>query len=156
MLYFAYGSNMESGRIKAADRCPGAELVCVAKLTDHKLAFTRKSKDGHGVADAVPTKRAVVWGVVWRLTCKDVDRLDKREGAKAAQPKYVRRAVSVCRFDGGEGLPCETYFVVDNQREKQEVPSTKKYVGYLLDGARKHKLPRHYITKLRTLWKAAE
>src|SRR5688572_20444348 len=145
MLYFAYGSNMRSSRIRAADRCPRAEFVCVAKLTGHKLAFTRKSKEGHGVADAVPAKRAVVWGVVWRLTREDVDRLDRREGAKAASPKYIRRAVSVHGFDNSQEMTCESYFVKEDQREEQEVPSTKTYVGYLLDGAREHKLPRHYI-----------
>lgn len=154
MLYFAYGSNMDSGRIKAADRCPGAKFVCIAKLSAHRLAFTRKSKDGHGVADAVPTKRCVVWGVVWRLTPEDVVRLDKREGAKAAEPKYVRLRVSVHRADGKE-LACETYFVAEDQREKQEVSTTKQYVGHLFDGAREHKLPRYYLAKLRSLWQAA-
>lgn len=155
MLYFAYGSNMLSARIKAADRCPGAEFVCVAKLPGYRLAFTRKSKDGHGVADSVPNKRGVVWGVVWRLVPDDVKELDNREGAKAAKPKYVRRPVSVCRNDNGKMLSCETYFVVDNEREEQEVPSTKQYVGYLLDGAQEHKLPRHYVAKLRQLWQTA-
>ena len=155
MLYFAYGSNMESGRIKAANRCPHAEFVCVARLQGHRLAFTRKSKDGHGVADAVANGRHVIWGVVWRLTVNDVERLDEREGARAAQPKYVRRPVTLRRRDDGKELSCETYFVPDEEREEQGVPSTKQYVGYLRDGAQEHKLPRHYVAKLRQLWRAA-
>lgn len=141
MLYFAYGSNMASARIKAADRRPRAEFVCVAKLQGHTLALTRRSKHGHGVAAAVSNRRHVIWGVVWRLIAADVEPLDKREGAKAPKPKYVRRPATVRRKDDDKEMSCETDFVTDDEREEREVPSTKEYVGDLLDGAQEQKLP---------------
>jgi hypothetical protein len=156
MLYFAYGSNMDTVWIRQSIRCPAAEFVCVAKLSGSRLAFTRKSKDGHGVADAVPNPRAVVWGVVWRLNQDDLARLDKREGAKARKPKYVRRPVSVQQLNTGKKLACQTYFVPAGLRKAQEVPTTKEYLGHLLDGARQHGLPKHYVAKLRRLWQSAE
>ena len=50
MLYFAYGSNLDWAQMKS--RCPSATFVDRAKLKDHRLAFTRKSKDRDcGAAD---------------------------------------------------------------------------------------------------------
>jgi len=57
MLYFAYGSNLDFAQMR--DRCPSALFVAIAKLPDHRLAFTRKSiKRACGVADAVPEETA--------------------------------------------------------------------------------------------------
>ena len=64
MLYFAYGSNMEWKQMR--ERCPSAMFVCIAKLKDRRLAFTRKSKDrGCGVA-TLCLSRVVTYGV-WCL-----------------------------------------------------------------------------------------
>jgi len=42
MLYFAYGSNMDWAQMRS--RCRTARFVCVEKLKDHRLAFTRKAE----------------------------------------------------------------------------------------------------------------
>ena len=59
-LYFAYGSNLHWPQMK--ERCPSARFHCVAKLKDHRLAFTRKSISRDcGVADVVPEQGHDVW-----------------------------------------------------------------------------------------------
>ena len=66
MLYFAYGSNMNWQQMR--ERCPSARFVGVALLSEHKLAFTRKSKKrGCGVADAVLEGGRKVWGVIYEI-----------------------------------------------------------------------------------------
>lgn len=78
MLYFAYGSNMECIQIKK--RCPSASFVGIAKLSDYRLAFTRRStKRRCGVADVVPEEGHRVWGVIFKIAEGDIKRLDECE-----------------------------------------------------------------------------
>src|SRR6266852_2762897 len=54
MLYFAYGSNMDEQRVKAANRCPDARFIFNALLPGHRLVFTRGGEADRCAADAVP------------------------------------------------------------------------------------------------------
>ena len=70
MLYFAYGSNMDWDQMRT--RCPSAAFVGIARLPDHRLAFTRFSKTRKcGVADVVPAKGQSVWGAVFSIDERD-------------------------------------------------------------------------------------
>src|SRR5438128_1900656 len=62
MLYFAYGSNMLTQRLKA--RVPSASPKTVAVLFDHGLRFHKRSQDGSGKCDIVKCPGEVVHGVV--------------------------------------------------------------------------------------------
>ena len=63
-LCFAYGSNLDPWQFRR--RCPGAQVVGRARLPDHRLAFTRYSRNRRGgVADIVPEPHATVLGVVY-------------------------------------------------------------------------------------------
>ena len=85
MLYFAYGSNMDCAQIRT--RCPSASFIGIAKLPNHKIAFTRKStRRGCGVADVVRQDGAGVWGVVYEITDSDLAQLDKDEGYREGRP----------------------------------------------------------------------
>ena len=60
ITYFAYASNMAPEVITRL--CPRARYLGVARLTDHRLAFTRRSvRTGTGVADIVPAPGKTVW-----------------------------------------------------------------------------------------------
>ena len=41
MYYFAYGSNLSKEQMH--DRCPDSEYVCVGRLAQHKLEFSKYS-----------------------------------------------------------------------------------------------------------------
>ena len=87
MLYFAYGSNMDLRQMRR--RCPSYRFVSIAKLEDHKLAFTRRSPRRRcGVADVIPSPGEEVWGVLYNIkTRRDVLALDRAEGYKAGRKR---------------------------------------------------------------------
>lgn len=77
-LYFAYGSNMLSSRLR--ERCHSAMPVGVAELPDHELRWHKRSKDNSGKCDVVacPGKRVI--GVLYRIDDSDKKALDRAEG----------------------------------------------------------------------------
>jgi gamma-glutamylcyclotransferase (GGCT)/AIG2-like uncharacterized protein YtfP len=87
-LYFAYGSNLDLDAM--ASRCPDSEPVGVATLGGWALTF-------RGVADIEPRKGARTHGAVWRISARDLERLDAYEGYPGL---YRREFVSVQASDG--------------------------------------------------------
>lgn len=77
-LYFAYGSNMLSGRLRK--RCPSARPFGVAKLPDHELRWHKRSKDNSGKCDVVACQGKRVVGVLYRIEGSDKAELDRAEG----------------------------------------------------------------------------
>jgi cation transport regulator ChaC len=71
-LYFAYGSNMQRAAMKA--RCPGAQAIGPARLDNFRFFI---GVDGWG--SVKPAPGAVVHGVLWRLTPRDVAALHAYE-----------------------------------------------------------------------------
>ena len=55
ILYFAYGSNMFSRRLKHSTRVPSAEVVGVGSIKGYRLTFDKRSNDGSGKCDAEAT-----------------------------------------------------------------------------------------------------
>jgi len=150
VLYFTYGSNMNWTQMKT--RCPSARFVGVAKLTDHRLAFSRRSVNrGCGVADAVRDAARSVWGAVFQISELDVGVLDKSEGYRSGRERnsYWRRACLVF-LDGDEGRPvtAETYFA---DREPNPPPPNQAYKDIILSGARHWHLPDDYIAELEAI-----
>lgn len=150
MLYFAYGSNMECAQMR--QRCPSAAFVGVARLADHRLAFSRASRTrGCGVADVVPEAGHSVWGVVCQLSELDVGALDKSEGYRPGREKnsYWRRECMVF-LDGDESRPvtAQTYFA---EREPNPPPPNRAYKALIVSGARYWRLPAEYIAELEAI-----
>src|SRR6185369_5465647 len=71
-LYFAYGSNMQ--RAAMARRCPGARAIGPARLDNHAFFV---GIDGWGSVKPKPGAR--VYGVLWRLTPRDIAALHAYE-----------------------------------------------------------------------------
>jgi len=149
MLYFAYGSNMDWSQMR--ERCPSARFVCVAKLKDHRLAFTRKSeKRGCGVSDVIPDLGHDVWGIVYEIDLRDLGRLDKCEGFVPGRPReenaYFREERHVYR-DGNDDAPLVAlvYFAIQQNNPPQP---NAEYKRLIVDGARNWHLPEDYIREL--------
>ncbi len=70
-LYFAYGSNLNIMQIMK--RCPSVQFHSLATLKNYKLIFDR-------VASIEKSEDSVVIGVIYSLTDKDIESLDKYEG----------------------------------------------------------------------------
>lgn len=100
-LYFAYGSNMLSGRLMKR----GIETVKLgnATLPGHTLRFHKRSlRDQSGKADAARTDdpNALIHGVIFKVGEDRLALLDKFEGATGRNPGYSREAVAVRVADG--------------------------------------------------------
>jgi gamma-glutamylcyclotransferase len=145
MLYFAYGSNMDEQRVKAANRCPNARFIFKAILPGHRLVFTRDGDAGSCAADAVPDPASLVWGVVYDITDSDRQQLDAREGVaiRAYRPKEllvhphgdIEQRVMVLTYGASDAA--------DTLR-----PPSREYLDHLLRGARRWGLPADYIAQL--------
>lgn len=77
LLYFAYGSNMLLDRIE--DRCGIVKVIGKYVLQDWKLTFDCGHKTG-AYSNIVEEEGAEVEGVLYDLTEKQVDAIDRYEG----------------------------------------------------------------------------
>ena len=139
MFYFAYGSNMDPLHMRR--RCPGALLLGPALLRDWRLGFFYRSTSfpGGGAADIVQVPGEEVWGVLWRVSAEEMQRMDGYEDVPWG---YKRQEVRV-RFRGHDPL-VTTYTVV--QKLPRELPPVPDYRAVMLRGARL--LPRYYQRRL--------
>lgn len=145
MLYFAYGSNMDEQRLKAANRCPDARFIFNALLPEHRLVFTLGGGDASCAADAVPDPASCVWGVVYDITDSDRRQLDARE-AVAIHPYRPKEVLVHPHGDSEQRVMVLTYGASDSA-DIQRAP-TREYLDHLLIGARRWGLPTDYISHL--------
>ena len=132
-------------------RCPSAQFVAVAELTNYALKFTRLSKDRDcGVADVIPEQGKNAWGVVYDIARMDVDRLDKAEGFRPGRPlsanSYVRKKRRVYR-DGDHDKPIIVWIYLANRQKNPPRPNAE-YKKLLVDGAKFWNLPEAYRAEL--------
>jgi gamma-glutamylcyclotransferase len=126
-LVFAYGSNMNSRQM--ATRCPGARIIDVATLPDHRLLFTgRSARWGGGVATIEPARRSRVVGVIWLVSAENLARLDEFEGYPYV---YDRAQVLVDRAGGAASLWCHAYLKAEAH---EKTPPSPLYLRTILDG----------------------
>lgn len=98
MFCFAYGTNMS--RPDMALRAPGATPFGLGRLDRHRLVVTAE-----GWLAVKAARTSSVHGVVWRLTPRDLARLDTYEGLGPG--RYRRRLLSVSMTGGAR--PCFVY-----------------------------------------------
>lgn len=142
MYYFAYGSNMDEGQM--ISRCPKSAFQFIAKLPKYKLTFTKYSPRWFcGVADIVGDTNFEVWGLVYKITEKDLDNLDIYEGVK--NNFYKRITVIVCNEKSS--VNAITYTVVNKENFIQ--PS-KEYLELIISAAETFAFPTKYISYLKS------
>jgi hypothetical protein len=149
-LVFAYGSNTDAAQMRR--RCPSAWKRGAAELRGFELAFAGWSDHWRG---AVATLRVVlggrVRGVLWEVTGRDLERLDRCEGVPFAYrtalvgvrigaEKHMARSYMLADDDAPAGLPSPAY--VDRIRsgyrtaginDRQLRDALKEAVGLSLD-----------------------
>ena len=138
-LYFSYGSNMSSKRIK--NRINSANIISSGTLENHKLMFHKISDDGSGKCDAFFTDNPTdnIYGVIYSINEKDLDKLDIFE---ARGHGYEKKPVVIKRFNGNE-VKAFTYYATDIDE------GLKPYTWYkyhVLHGAVENNLPPDYIS----------
>jgi gamma-glutamylcyclotransferase (GGCT)/AIG2-like uncharacterized protein YtfP len=147
--YFAYGSNMARRIMDGVS--PTARVVGIARLPDHRLAFTRRStRSGTGVADVVPAPGETVWGVVYEVDGEDLAQLDRKEGLGRAYERHLARVLMTANSGAPEG-PQEVWIYTVLRKEPSEVPPAAGYVETIVRGAAERGLPLHYLQFLDSL-----
>lgn len=141
-LYFAYGSNMLTSRLRA--RTPSARVVTVATLAHHELRWHKVSRDGSGKCDIVPdpTRTHSVLGVVFEIPIIEKPELDRAEGLGMGYDERQMEVHAAC----GPLLP-STYQATHIDR--LALPYSW-YKALVIAGAREHRFPDLYIRALET------
>ncbi len=151
MHYFAYGSNLDPQQMSL--RCPGATVVGLGELRDHRLTFPLTSHDwGGGVASVGVAHGESVWGVAYELTDEHMAALDRYEqfvGPGDQHNLYDRETTSVqlIRADDGS-FPRRLHAWIYLARSANPSRPSRRYLDTVLAGARHHRLPEEYVAKL--------
>ncbi|MGK7294201.1 MAG: gamma-glutamylcyclotransferase family protein [Candidatus Wenzhouxiangella sp. M2_3B_020] len=139
-LYFAYGSNLMSARLKA--RCPSAHKAGNAILPRFRLAWHKVGSDDTGKCDAVFTGNPGdrVHGVAWAIRRSEMPALDYHEELDSG---YY--ACNVPITIGSRRRLARTYRAIPTDPELKPLDWYKRFV---VEGAREHGLPEDYIARL--------
>ena len=133
-LYFAYGSNMSVGQMRA--RCPAASPVGPARLDGWRFFVNRR-----GTASIRRADGHAVHGVVWRVTHACVRVLDHFEGVRLG--RYRIRPVDLDHL--GERLHGFAYVGASHAEGR---PLRAYLEGVVIPAARAWTLPDDYIDEL--------
>lgn len=141
--YFAYGANMNDAAFLVRRRMRPLEWR-VGRVAGQRLRF---NLEGRPVGKSAPANlsadpKAEVWGVLYRLTRRDMVWLNSTEGV----PGWRYRVVWLEAEDThGERIPVFTY--VAEGKETDGNPSLR-YLTLIREGAKAHGLPKHWIEHL--------
>ena len=138
--HLAYGSNMNEAVFCGRRGMEPLEWRAGC-LPGYRLRFNLDGRPLGRAAPAniVPDTDAEVWGVLYRITMKDLVRLDSTEGVPG--PRY-RHLHAEARDGDGNRLPVVTYIADGNEHDGD--PSLR-YITLLREGARVHGLPDYYV-----------
>jgi gamma-glutamylcyclotransferase (GGCT)/AIG2-like uncharacterized protein YtfP len=133
MLHFAYGSNMDRASMRR--RCPSARALGPAWLEGWRFIVTRD-----GYASIVPAPGAVVHGILWRLTPRDLAAVNAYESLDSGL--YGRRMISVRH--AGARMQALVYVA------RERCPGRPKpgYQDLVIAAARAWNLPEDYVRGL--------
>ncbi|TMJ04189.1 MAG: gamma-glutamylcyclotransferase [Alphaproteobacteria bacterium] len=134
-LYFAYGANMERAAMRR--RCTGARALGPASLRGWRYVIV----DGYG--SVAPAAGCCVFGVLWRLTPRDLAALNAFESLDSGL--YRRALLTV---DTGRQRTRALVYVGRREGSRRPRPG---YQERLVAAAEDWRLPPRYIAQLRRL-----
>jgi hypothetical protein len=139
---FAYGSNLCTERIRA--RVGSAVPVGRGYVSGRRLAFHKRGRDGSAKADAVSTGNGsdCVWGVVFSL------HRDEKPALDACEIGYDEEEVLV---SSESGIVRARLYVARSEVIDTSLKPFSWYHGFVLGGAREHRLPRDYVREVESL-----
>lgn len=142
--YAAYGSNLHPVRLKAADRCPSADLRGTCAITGYRLTFRKRSTDGSAKCDAERTgnQSDQLQIAVFDIFESEEQALDKAEGLFLGYHKdEIELTMDGQNFSAKIYLADEDAIVTDTPYEW--------YKQMVLLGAEYHCFPDSYIEPIR-------
>jgi gamma-glutamylcyclotransferase len=144
--YFAYGANMHDTAFRVRRDIQPREC-CTARIRGYRLRFNLEGRPRGKAAPAnlYPDPGAEVWGVVYRITRRDVMRLDATEGVPGRGYRHL-----VVEVEDADGRPLAAITYIAQGKKVDGKPSLR-YITLLRDSARAHGLPEHYIRFLESV-----
>lgn len=141
-LYFAYGSNMSSERLRV--RTPSATSLGRARLPGYTLRWHKLGRDGSGKCDIEPSDApgTAVWGVLYEIDRAERDGLDAAEGLGIGYDEHTVRveADTVVR-------EAVTYMARPDKIDPALRP-LDWYKAHVMRGATEHGLPDEYARRI--------
>jgi cation transport regulator ChaC len=138
--YFAYGSNMHEGTFVQRRRIRPLESR-VGRIAGHRLRFNLQGRPKGKAAPAniCPDAGQEVWGVLYRITRRDLLRLNSTEGV----PGRGYRPLWLDAEDvDGNRVTAVAYVAAGMETDGR--PSLR-YISLLREGARHHGLPDGWV-----------
>jgi cation transport regulator ChaC len=138
--YFAYGANMHEATFRQRRGIAPREFRR-GRVAGYRLRFNLdgRPKGRAAPANLEPDPAAEVWGVAYRITRRDLLRLDSTEGVPGRGYRHVAVVVET-----GDGALIEAVSYIAQGRAEDGKPSLR-YLTLLRQGARAHGLPTDYI-----------
>ena len=139
-LYFAYGSNMLTRRLRK--RTPSAVAIGPGFVESHRLSFDKVSTDGSGKCNIAPTNDPAdrVYGVLFSIEIFEAQDLDEAEGLGRGYHKSSVQVVSPT------GVQVAVAYIADNINPF--LLPYDWYKDFVVRGAIEHKLPAVYVRRL--------
>ena len=141
VVYFAYGSNMSTARLR--DRMPSCKALGIATLPGYALRFHKRSADKSGKCNAFASGNDnSVIGVLFSFNPAERAKLDRAEGVGSG---YEQAMVTVIN-DKGRRRKVLTYLATPDYIDDSLKPYSS-YKDFVLAGGREHGLPPEYIAE---------
>lgn len=141
--YFAFGANMHDSAFRQRRGMRPLEWRA-GRIKGYRLRFNLEGRPIGKAAPAniCPDAEAEVWGVLYKITRRDLLNLDSTEGV----PGRRYRPIWIEATDIGEdSMTIVTYIA---QGKKTDGNPSLRYLTLLREGARAHGLPEHWIRLL--------
>jgi cation transport regulator ChaC len=138
--YLAYGSNMHHSAFRERRRMQPIEWR-IGRIKGYRLRFNLEGRPKGRAAPAniCPDPDGEVWGVLYKITQRDLVRLDATEGV----PGRNYRHVWVPAEDPDGNIVTAVVYMARG-KETDGTPSLR-YISLLRDGARAHGLPEDWV-----------
>jgi cation transport regulator ChaC len=140
--YFAYGANMHDSAFRKWRGLRPREWRA-GRIRGYKLRFNLKAPPSGTItyANLSADPNAEVWGVLYKITRRDLVRLEATEGV----PWWRYRPLWLDAEDlGGTALKAATLLA---QGDKHDSAPSLRYLTLLREGARAHGLPKHAFSR---------
>ena len=138
--YFAFGANMHDSAFRERRGMRPAEWRA-GRVKGYRLRFNLEGRPRGRAAPAniAPDPGAEVWGVLYRITRKQLLHLDSTEGVPGRRYRHLWVEAEDVE---GNALRAVTY--IAEGKETDGNPSLR-YITLLREGARAHGLPEPYL-----------
>ncbi len=149
--YLAYGSNMHHSAFRERRGIQPVEWR-VGRIQGYRLRFNLEGRPRGKAAPAniCPAPDQELWGVLYRITRRELLRLDSTEGVPGRGYRHV--LVAAEDLDGNV-VTAVTYMA--RGLDADRAPSFR-YISLLRDGARAHGLPEVWVQYLESVQHHAE